>query len=52
MQQAAFVSMGANLLIHKADLTFVQTALQRELAELKQWIGGEPPEVDRSSLNI
>ncbi len=38
-QQIQFVNMGANLLIHKADITFFHTGLQRELGEIKTLLG-------------
>jgi 4-hydroxy-2-oxoheptanedioate aldolase len=34
-KQVRFIGMGANLLIHKADMTIFQTGLQRELAEIR-----------------
>jgi 2-keto-3-deoxy-L-rhamnonate aldolase RhmA len=39
--QFQFIEMGANMLIHKADLIFVREALEREIGMLRQRIGGE-----------
>lgn len=38
-KQIQFVNMGANLLIHKADITFFQNGLREELSEIKNLLG-------------
>ena len=50
-QQAEFVQMGANLLIHKADAIFFKTGLQTEIAQIRQQLG-ESVESEDQQLNL
>lgn len=51
-KQADFVRMGANLLIHKADVILFKTGIQQELAEIKEHLGQEGVASDAGQLNI
>ena len=52
-EQARFLRLGANLLIHSADLTLFQKHLRLELAAVKQAAGlGEAARSDAETLNI
>ena len=51
-KQVQFVNMGANLLIHKADITFFHTGLQRELGEIKTLLGESHPQTESGEVSI
>lgn len=51
-QQARFVGMGANLLIHKADVIFFRTGIQKELAEIRELVGDARDGNSGTDVNI
>ncbi len=51
-KQVAFVNMGANLLVHKADAIFFRTGLQKELAEIKELLGEAGPASEGGEVAI
>jgi 4-hydroxy-2-oxoheptanedioate aldolase len=50
--QARFVNMGANLLIHKADITFFKNGIRDELAEIREKLGLQPGDTATGEVNI
>ena len=51
-KQIQFVQMGANLLIHKADVMFFQTGLQTELAEIRSLLGQSKAPESSGEVNL
>ncbi len=51
-QQARFFGMGANLLIHKADIMFFRSGLRQELAEIRKHLGDSGPDRASGSVNV
>ena len=51
-EQARFLEMGANLLIHSADITLFQKHLRQELDAVKQLTGVRPKTGAASSISI
>ena len=51
-EQARFLEMGANLLIHSADITLFQKHLRQELDAVKQLAGVRPKTGAASSISI
>ncbi len=51
-KQVQFVNMGANLLIHKADVTIFQNGLQKELGEIRTLLGYDPNNGATEDMNI
>ena len=44
--------MGANLLIHKADIIFFRSGLRQELAEIRKHLGDSGPDRASGSVNV
>jgi hypothetical protein len=44
--------MGANLLIHKADITFFKNGIRDELAEIREKLGLQPGDTATGEVNI
>jgi 2-keto-3-deoxy-L-rhamnonate aldolase RhmA len=51
-QQARFLGMGANMLIHSADISLFQKHLQSELAAIRQAAGLTRPDTDATPLDV
>lgn len=50
--QVRLVNMGANMLIHKADIIFAATGLKNELAEIREKLGIESASQSANDVNI
>lgn len=54
-EQVRFIEMGANLVIHKADIIFMRMGLKAELKELRDRVQNnppKPPDAGTSGVNI
>ena len=51
-KQAAFVDIGANMLIHSSDLGLFSTHLRTELSEIKRRVGVESDSAGTDQINI
>lgn len=50
--QARFVNMGANLLIHKADIIFFKNGIRAELAQIREELGIQSGKAKTDEVNI
>jgi len=50
--QTRFVNMGANLLIHKADIIFFKNGIRDELTEILEKLGIQPSDTATGEVNI
>jgi 2-keto-3-deoxy-L-rhamnonate aldolase RhmA len=50
--QARFVNMGANLIIHKADIIFFKNGIRSELAEIRESLGLKTDDNTDGEVNI
>jgi hypothetical protein len=48
-QQARFLKMGANLLIHSADISLFQKHLKQELDAIRRTVDQTPPDLPANS---
>ena len=50
--QARFVNIGANLLIHKADIIFFKNGVRDELTDIRSKLGLQPIDTATGEVNI
>jgi len=51
-EQARFVEMGANLLIHKADVIFFRQGMMKEMGELRERLNLKSRDASEGGVTI